>query len=343
MDIIEYKYNSKLAPMIRAFVDEKRASGYKYNNEAKFLAAFDRWLCEDESRDNGELSRAVVIAWCRKRPTESFTSRAYRVFPVRMLGKYLVSLGYNAYIAMRFKIFPRDLHYIPSFEQLGIFLTYVDTTLTDKLLSSQRGKNPNKVLQTHCLAAILPVIFRLYITMGFRLNEATHLRHENLDICTGKMLVDVTKGDKHRYVIFTPELIDLVQRSTRKLNQLGIYSPWLFPNALNPDKNIQGYTISSKFRHAWLECFPDSTDENTPKIQGLRHCFVIYRIARWCLSGQAVEKLIPYLSAHLGHKSVNETYDYFHQIEHLIPAAVVYLKRNMIFRKESYEFVESAE
>ena len=148
-----------------------------------------------------------------------------------------------------------------------------------------------------------------------------------------------TKGDKYRYVFMPPDLVDLVKRMLLKLQELGVFSKWLFPAAQNPDRPMNGATVSLHFRRAWLGCFPNSkAQERKPTIQGLRHGFVVFRITRWALEGKDVNKMMPYLSKHLGHSSISNTYTYFEQIKHLCPAAKVFLERNKIFNKESYNY-----
>ncbi|HIV15662.1 MAG TPA: hypothetical protein IAB18_07120 [Candidatus Avisuccinivibrio pullicola] len=46
---------------------------------------------------------------------------------------------------------------------------------------------------------------------------------------------------------------------------------------------------------------------------------------------------MPYLSRHLGHESINETYGYFRQIEHLVPAVREFLNRSRLLTREDFE------
>lgn len=336
--IKEYTYSSRLASHIKSFVASKRASGFSYNNEAKFLNAFDRWLREHPGFDTGELTKDIVSVWCVKRPTENFNSRNYRVDPVRALAKFMITMGHDAYVAPTFKRHPREVPYVPSFEEFSKFINFVDNEYTEELLVIKRSQNKYKQLLSLRLAIILPVMFRMYFCTGMRLNEVTRLKVNNVNWETGKILIKEAKNDKQRYIYITLEFLDLLKRCQNALHDTGLFSEWLFPATRTPYTNIKGPTVSNRFMDAWLKCFPDSNKEaRRPTIRELRNAFVVHRITRWCLEGKDVDALMPYLSRHLGHESIDETYGYFRQIEHLVPAVREFLNRNRVFTKEDFE------
>lgn len=49
-------------------------------------------------------------------------------------------------------------------------------------------------------------------------------------------------------------------------------------------------------------------------IHSLRHTFVVIRINAWMEQGVDTSVMLPYLSRHLGHKSADETFYYYHQV-----------------------------
>lgn len=339
--IINYEYKSKLSPYIRAFVNEKRASGYLYNNEAKFLYAFDKWLIADPKRDCGELSKEVVLGWFEPHQRELHNSRKYRTDVVILLARYMVSLGKDAFIARRLKKQPRELPYIPSTKELSDFFSFIDTTYTQSILAKRKHHSATYAMSKYFEVMIVQVLLRFYVTTGLRLNEAVNLKLANFNMDTGKIYIDESKGDKHRYIIISNSMLSLIKRMLKRFEELKLFSEWLFPNPRRPELPYPGTKISAHMRKAWQQCFPDSINTgNRPTIHELRHTFVVYRVTKWCLDDAPVNKLMPYLSAHLGHVSVNETYNYFHQIEHLVPAVRAFMNTNFIFNKESYEYRE---
>lgn len=337
--LIQYQYHSTLADSIEAFVKEKRTSGFSYNNEAKLLRNFDAWLIENPSYNIGFLNKDVVLAWLKRRPTESINSRNYRVAPVRLLAKYMLSIGIDAYVAPKCKKEPRDLHYLPSMDEFKQFFLYIDTDFSDFIMQGCSNNKPSTHLLylRSALVIELPVIFRLYYCLGLRLNEATSIKTYNIDFETGKLLLEQTKGDKYRYVFIPKNMLALVKRMLIKLHELKIFSDWLFPSANTPTRHIDGSSISKYFRKAWIKCFKNN-DTLIPTIQGLRHAFVVFRITMWLSEGKDLNVMIPYLSRHLGHASVNETYIYFQQVKHLCPAVKQFLEQKQLFTKDSYGY-----
>lgn len=342
--IIEYPYSSRLAPHIKSFVDSKRSSGFIYNTEARRLYAFDRWLRAHPGFNTGELTKDIVSAWCVKRPTESFNSRNYRANSVRNLAADMIAMGHAAYVAPVFRWHPCNPPYVPGFDEFALFIRFVDNEYTEALLVTGRGRGQNSRnrLSSERLAIMLPVIFRMYFCTGMRVNEVTHLKVKNVNWNTGRVLIEEARNDKHRFVFIPQELPDLLKRCQEALHGTEMFSEWLFPSTVTPERHIRGATVTKRFRDAWLKCYPDSEDEGKrPGVRDLRNTFVVHRITRWCLEGKDVNALMPYLSRHLGHESIDETYGYFRQIEHPVPAVREFLNRSRLLTGEDFEDLDA--
>ena len=57
------------------------------------------------------------------------------------------------------------------------------------------------------------------------------------------------------------------------------------------------------------------TPEKHPTPHCLRHAFVVERFNEWMTQGIDTNKMLPYLSRYLGHKSLGETYYYYHLVD----------------------------
>ncbi len=53
----------------------------------------------------------------------------------------------------------------------------------------------------------------------------------------------------------------------------------------------------------------------SPTVHSLRHTFVVKRVNLWMRQGLDMNVMMPYLSKHLGHKGIDETYYYYHYVE----------------------------
>jgi hypothetical protein len=63
------EFYSPLAPVIKQFIQEKRACGYQYNEAPKILNHFDRFLCQTTLREMA-LPEELVLHWLEKYPKE---------------------------------------------------------------------------------------------------------------------------------------------------------------------------------------------------------------------------------------------------------------------------------
>lgn len=309
-----FPYASALAEHIRAFIAEKRSCGYLYNNEAKFLYQFDKFIRANDL-DFGEVNQAVVDAWCKKKPTECHNTRNYRADALRVFAKYLNSLGIKAVLPPEFHRFKRPLSFIPTRKDLQSFFKFID-----KLKPHYRVKNTHYLIRNS-------VMYRLYYCTGMRLSEAINLRWEDLDFTTGKLLIKLSKGDKHRVIFLHKELLDLLKRYQEKMSELKLLNEWLFPSNTIANQPVCPSDIARSFSKLWQQFKGDKFDpKNKPTVHSLRHCYILTRLATWTEEGVDIKVMLPYLAAHLGHKGVAETYYYVQSLSHLIPAVTQFME-----------------
>ena len=89
------QFRSAFGSLMEQFVLEKRACGYRYDESARMLARFDRFLY-DEALSQCELPRSICRKWLAKRPHESVSTQQVRICAVRQFALYLNRMGYPA-------------------------------------------------------------------------------------------------------------------------------------------------------------------------------------------------------------------------------------------------------
>ena len=72
--------------------------------------------------------------------------------------------------------------------------------------------------------------------------------------------------------------------------------------------------VDKKFHYLWLDVFPNWQGKR-PTIHSLRHAFVVHRVNDWVESGRNLEELLPYLSRFLGHRTIEDTFYYYHSYD----------------------------
>ena len=86
------QFRSAFGSLMEQFVREKQACGYRYDESARLLARFDRFLC-DEALSQCELPRSICRKWLAKRPHESVSTQQVRICAVRQFALYLNRMG----------------------------------------------------------------------------------------------------------------------------------------------------------------------------------------------------------------------------------------------------------
>jgi len=104
-------YESSFKNHLQSHVDLKQAIGYKYETDAGHLKRFDRFLVENYPLATS-LTKEMVLKWCSKKSYESQANQCARASILRQFGRYLVSMGIEAYILPK-GYFPSEKQYVP--------------------------------------------------------------------------------------------------------------------------------------------------------------------------------------------------------------------------------------
>lgn len=80
-------FQSHLAPLMAQFVQEKRACGYRYDEEIRILGHFDHFL-SDQALRRTELPRSLTREWLSKRVHESTETHRHRITVVHQFARF---------------------------------------------------------------------------------------------------------------------------------------------------------------------------------------------------------------------------------------------------------------
>jgi integrase/recombinase XerD len=247
--------------------------------------------------DDGNLSRRLILEWAIQTPMESINYRNQRVSFTRQFGYYLLSLGKQAYIPMWMGSESTSVPYIPCKAEIIEIFQSVD---------SYRLRHPT----ARYPQMELSVLFRLYYCCGLRLSEACYLKRENMDLEQGILRIIQSKGNKDRLVPMTQDLRDLCKNYDERMLAKFPSSVWFFPR-IDGTAPILKTRIDAMFTEIWRCTNASKIAVKAPRVQSLRHAFVIDKMNSWIKEGIA-EAMLPYLSMYLGHSSISETFYYYH-------------------------------
>lgn len=300
---VEERYEqlkSELAPLIIDFVKEKRALGFKYESALATLLRFDTYCCEKGLTER-TITRDFLDDWLKQSDTEGPDGHNVRVRTVRQLLLYMASLGYTVYIPHGFRVKKLTLPHIFTLEEEQELFKVIDA------YSPHCGRKYCKRM-----AKEYQVLFRLYVGTGIRNQEGCGIATRNVNLTNGVLTILNAKGQKDRLVYMADELRVLCQRYYDWLcKELGYIPEWFFPGK-NPEKPLRNTSVDRIMAEFWSRTSFADQCSNKPTVHDFRFSFVTHKFDEWEKKGIDIENMMPYLSAYVGHKNVDETYYYHH-------------------------------
>ena len=297
-----FVFESCLAPYLQGLIEEKHACGKLYDTEGLILKRFDKYCIEHELSGT-TVTREFLNEWMKRRNNEGEMYCAKRTSVVKQLLNYMASLGKDVYLPSNYCHFPVHLTHILDAGEIQDFFYTLDHYQTghSKAFSSR-------------LMMEYRALFRLIYCLGLRNNEAAGIAMNNVDLINGSLTINCSKGYKDRIVYMPEDLTEMLRTYYSKLTIILGYEPkWLFPSS-NPEKPIRNTAVDSKFNAIWSRTGYAGKCCKKPTVHSLRFTFVVNRINQWVKEGEDINLMIPYLSKHLGHKSVKETFYYYYYV-----------------------------
>lgn len=302
-------YTSVFADLIKGFVMEKQALGYSYHKQANALKRFD-YFCVKAGHNQSYLSKDLAMKWAKKQLFESDDAHNRRIRLVRMLARYLVRLGYDAYI------YPEQLGrshpqqyqpYLFTEKELAKFFNQVDRCQPIE-------NSPNRHV-------ILSLLFRILYGCGLRISEAIRLTVGDVNTTDGILTIRNAKFNKDRLVPMAPSLNERCRTYMEVMHPDSQSSQIFFPSTHGgpySEKRIYDYFR----RFLWEAGISHGGKGKGPRLHDLRHVFAVHCLKRWVQSGTDLTVALPYLSTYLGHTGLKSSQHYLRLTAELYPGIV---------------------
>lgn len=260
---------------------------------------FDRYCCEYFPIEQ-ELTEKVVLGWLRT-DNSGVNVLNHRASFIRMFGKYLASIGENAYILPDKFIHPQRQYtpYILSDDELRRLFAVID------------GYPQNWRLDP-LQPALFSTIFRLIYTCGLRPGEARTLRCENVNLNTGEIVIKETKKHKDRVVVMSDDMIALMKSYSYLRDSIHHQSSYFFPSKKGVPYEVK--MLDWHFKNFIKQLYSDLNENEIPNIRiyDLRHRFATAVMIKWINEKRDLYSALPYLSAYMGHAHFSATAYYIH-------------------------------
>ncbi len=214
--INEIIYEGPFKDHIKNHVELKRAVGYKYDTDVKHLKRFDRFTL-GKYPNATVLTKEIVLDWCSRKTYEARANQCSRASIIRQFGKYLDSIGVEAYIIPK-GYYPTEEQYTPHI--------YTGDELARFFAETDKCQYCYEFPYRHL---IMPVFFRMIYMCGLRVSEARLLKVGDVDLENGILTIQHSKKDNSRLVPMSDHLTERCRHYSAKVHPFPVLEDYFFP------------------------------------------------------------------------------------------------------------------
>jgi integrase len=295
------------ADLIRQYIEYKRSLGFKMEDTDERLRRFDTLTIERKENKIG-ISKDLFDAWSRPFPEESDCNRYGRISILRGFSAYLQLIGYNSHIPQ-----------MPRYR--STFIPYIYTKQEMQSIFRECDKLFVRRRYMYSQVCVMPVLVRMLYATGIRIGEAVKLRHKDVDLDMGHLVLRECKNGRDRAVPISLSLKEVCKDYVLyKQNQsIGTEAEDIFFTA--PDgRPCNAGTIYEIFRTVLFRAgISHGGRSKGPRLHDLRHTFCINALAKMSEAGQDLYYSMPVIMTCMGHQSIEATNRYVRLTAEMYP------------------------
>ncbi|MBQ3784648.1 MAG: tyrosine-type recombinase/integrase [Lachnospiraceae bacterium] len=289
-------YVSAAAPLFVKFEKYMTISNKWNTCYNRNLHKFDVY-CLERNLKTELISQELINEWCQKRPQEINRTCVTRSYVIVMLTKFINKRGLGRLLP---PVLPKVGH--------GTFRPHY---FTDEELADFFNHCDNLNFRIHCpqnqLTMIqVPVFFRLLYSSGMRTLEARMLTVDDVDLNTGIVSVNKSKGNDQHYVVLHDSTLLLLKKydDLIRTNQTFENRKYFFPDI--DDNPHDSAWVTRYFNRCW-----NRKQYGKARAYDLRHNYAIANINSWSELGFECNAKFYYLSKSMGHARLRSTQYYY--------------------------------
>lgn len=300
---------------LRQAVDEyltmRRSLGFKMRDPGCLLPQFVTFM---EMHDASFITQALALSWAQQPADAQSSTWAQRLSHVRVFARFRYSSD------PRTQIPPPGL--LPFKPKRARPYLYTDEEIC-KLLELSLNL-PQHYKKCALMPWVYHCVFGLLSVTGLRLGEVTHLQLSDVDLDAALLTIRYAKYGKNRLIpLHTTScqvLEDFIGRRQQHFADRTV-SNYLFVTS-------KGHRVDdSQIRRTFYRLsrqmgLRSSTDSRGPRLHDFRHRFATNTLLNWYRADKDPERLLPILSAYLGHVHVADTQWYLDNSPELMREAM---------------------
>lgn len=295
------------AGLIAQYVEYKRSLGFKMEDTEERLRCFDQ-LATLRNETKVGISKSLSDAWSEPLPMESGCNRYNRISILRGFSAYLQLLGYKSYI-------PRLPRYRSTFTP-HIFTRHEMAAIFREC--DRLHVHRHYMYSAKCA---IPTLTRLLYGTGIRIGEALKLKHQDVILTDGYLVLHECKNGQERIVPLSLSVREVCKDYVMYKESMGL--------AIGPDKPFftapdgtpcNSCTIYELFRMVLQRAgIPHGGRGKGARLHDLRHTFCVNALVQMSGTGQDLYHSMPVLMTYIGHQSLEATNRYVRLTEEMYP------------------------
>ncbi len=305
-----------LRQAVQEYLSMRRDLGFKLHDAGKGLLDFVAFM---QRRRASYITQALALAWAQLPVNVQPAHWAQRLSFVRSFARYRSATD------PRTQIPPQGL--LPFQPKRARPYLYSDDEIR-RLLRAALDM-PYRYRSGELRPWVFYCLFGLLSVSGLRLGEARNLKLQDVDLKAALLTIRGAKFGKDRLVPLHGStckvLADYIARRSRHWAERSV-SSYLFVSSWG--NRLDGGEIHRTFytlsRQIGLR---GASDRHGPRLHDMRHRFATNTLVHWYRSEQDPERLLPILSAYLGHVHVEDTQWYLSGSPELMREAMLRLER----------------
>lgn len=305
-----------LEQAIQEYLSMRRHLGFKLHEAGKCLPDFAAFM---RQRRASYITQALALAWAQQSTGATPAHRAQRLSTVRGFARFRSATDPRTQIPSQ--------GLLPFQPKRARPYLYSDDEI--RRLLSAALEMPSRYERGELRPWVFYCLFGLLSVSGLRLGEARNLELQDVDLKSAVLTIRGAKFGKDRLVPLHAStckvLADYIAKRSRHWAERPV-SSYLFVSSWgnrldSGDIHRAFYLLSRKI------ALRGPADHHGPRLHDMRHRFATNTLVHWYRSDQDPERLLPILSAYLGHVHVEDTQWYLNGSPELMREAMLRLER----------------
>ena len=296
---------SRMSSLVDGYVAYKRSRGFKIRVEARTLGRFAAWA--DGERPGEPLSSELVLGWLATFDNVSDWYRARLWETVRTFSRWACVADADSTMLPKGRgtCHGRGEPYI-----------YEDSEVTTLMSALSQLHSPDGLR-----GASASAMCALMRACGLRPSECCRLTVADYDGTTATLMIVATKFGRSRLVPLSESAAAHVESHLSSLPVAHLESP-LFPNTGGRPFSVRALDYAWQLtRDLLLPAGKTEWNRRPPRPYDLRHTMITKALEEWLAQGIDVDARMPYLSAYVGHRKMEDTYWYLSATDALLGTA----------------------